>query len=65
MQNIIITSNKINITAELNNSSTAQVILDALPFSGTVNRWGDEIYFKIPVHAEQETGVKEEMSQMP
>jgi hypothetical protein len=61
MKTIIITTNKLDITAELNDSSTAQVIYDALPFSGTANRWGDEIYFTIPVHVEQEPDAKEEV----
>ncbi len=36
------------ITVE-NNPITAQAILDALPIHGRANRWGDEIYFSIPV----------------
>ena len=37
--------------ALLNDSRTAEAILQALPIQGTVNRWGDEIYFSIPVNA--------------
>jgi len=61
MKKIIITANELKIEAELNDSSTAQVIYDALPFSGSANRWGDEIYFSIPVHLEQEPDSKEEV----
>jgi hypothetical protein len=61
MKKIIITSDKLNITAELNDSSTAEIIYNALPFSGSVNRWGDEIYFTIPVHVEQEPEAKQEV----
>jgi hypothetical protein len=39
--------------AELNVSSTAQMIWDALPITGRANTWGDEIYFEIPVQAER------------
>jgi hypothetical protein len=61
MKKIFITVKNLNITAELNDSSTAQIIYDALPFSGSVNRWGDEIYFTIPVHVEQEPDAKQEV----
>nr|HID13906.1 hypothetical protein [Anaerolineae bacterium] len=39
--------------AELNDSPTAQMIWEALPITGRANTWGDEIYFEIPVQAEQ------------
>jgi hypothetical protein len=61
MKKIVISSDKLDITAELNDSLTAQAIFDALPFSGSVNRWGDEIYFTIPVHVEQEADAKQEV----
>lgn len=32
-----------------NNSQTAKRIRNALPIKGTVNTWGEEIYFYIPV----------------
>jgi hypothetical protein len=40
--------------AELNEGSTAQKVWEALPITGQANTWGDEIYFGIPVQAEQE-----------
>ena len=53
--NIITISVKdIKIDATLGNSATAIKILDALPLVGNVNTWGEEIYFSIPVHSEQE-----------
>jgi len=61
MKKIIIKTDDIKINAELNDSSTAQAIFDALPFSGIANRWGDEIYFSIPLHLEQEPDAKEEV----
>ena len=42
------------VTAELNDTMTAQAIWDALPIMGEANRWGDEIYFSIPVGLEEE-----------
>ena len=39
----------LQVTAQFNDSSTAQIIYAALPIHSTANRWGDEIYFEIPV----------------
>lgn len=41
--------NGLNVAAELNDSQTAKKILEALPVSGKVNTWGEEIYFAIPL----------------
>ncbi len=42
--------------AELHNTKTAEAIWQALPFNSKVNTWGDEIYFRIPVKIELESG---------
>ena len=47
--NIQITSGDVAIEAELLDTPTGQAITEALPIDGTVNRWGGEIYFTIPV----------------
>ena len=39
----------LEVAIELNNTQTAGKIVDALPIESTVNLWGDEIYFDIPV----------------
>ena len=49
---IRIKAGRIEMSAELNESKTASLIWDALPFEAKVNTWGDEIYFSIPVKAE-------------
>lgn len=54
MNKIIIMAEELKLTATLNNSDTAEKIYEALPFEGTANIWGDEIYFNIPVSLEQE-----------
>ena len=46
---IRITVGKLVFDGELNDTATAQRVCDALPIEGQVNRWGDEIYFGIPV----------------
>ena len=49
-EKIIITVDNVKISAQLNDNKTAQNIWDALPIEGSVNTWGDEIYFSIPVN---------------
>jgi Cyclophilin-like len=39
----------LKVEAELNDSKTAQLILEALPIEAKTNLWGEEIYFAIPV----------------
>jgi len=46
---IRIVAGDVRLRAELNDSATARAIYDALPIGGKGNRWGDEIYFAIPV----------------
>jgi hypothetical protein len=38
------------------NPKTAQAVLDALPFEGIANVWGEEIYFTIPADSDEENG---------
>jgi uncharacterized protein len=45
------------LEAELNDSQTASLVWEALPFESGYNTWGDEIYFSIPVKADPENGV--------
>lgn len=51
---ITISAGDTSISAELNNSPTADEIWRALPIEGTANTWGDEIYFEIPVIINEE-----------
>lgn len=37
---------------------TVQKILETLPMKTTINSWGDEFYFRIPVEAEPENAVE-------
>jgi len=51
-----IKAGQVTVDAELNNTTTAQAIWDALPITARANTWGDEIYFGIPVDKELEKG---------
>lgn len=46
--------NDIEIEADLESTPTAKVIYNSLPLDGAANRWGDEIYFVIPVRIDAE-----------
>ncbi len=46
---ILIQAGQVSMTAELNNSPTALAIADKLPLEASAQKWGDEIYFTIPV----------------
>ncbi|MHC4482272.1 MAG: cyclophilin-like fold protein [Planctomycetota bacterium] len=48
---IRITAGNVQLEAELNDSPTAKSIAEALPIKAKGNRWGEEIYFAIPVEA--------------
>jgi hypothetical protein len=61
MNPIIISIEGISLPAELNDSPTARRILEALPIEGRASTWGDEIYFEIPVVAEQEPDARAEV----
>lgn len=56
MKKITIAAGGVVATASLNDSATAQAIWDALPIRAAANTWGDEIYFAIPVHRDEEDG---------
>lgn len=53
---IRIVAGKVTLEAVLNETKTAQKIWEVLPLRASGNRWGDEIYFQIPVRASLENG---------
>jgi uncharacterized protein len=53
MRKIEIVAGDTSAVAVLAENRTADAIWEALPFTGQANRWGDEIYFEIPVHLPQ------------
>ena len=58
---IRITAGGIALTAELNDSETAEAVLDVLPIEAVGNRWGEEIYFSIPVSVEESQDARAEL----
>ena len=61
MPKIEIVVDNLNLTAELNDSDTANTIYDVLPIEGIVNTWGDEIYFDIPVSIAQDSNATDDV----
>jgi hypothetical protein len=61
MNKIQIRAGNVEMLAELNNGPTAQLIWEALPIDGRANRWGEEIYFSIPVRAGGEPSAREDV----
>ncbi|MFQ6672000.1 MAG: cyclophilin-like fold protein [Candidatus Tectimicrobiota bacterium] len=53
-QTIRITVGDLVLTAVLHETETARRIWNALPLEATGSRWGDEIYFEIPVEMDDE-----------
>ena len=49
MRRIRIAAGGVTATALLGDTEAARVFWDALPITGTAMRWGEEIYFRIPV----------------
>jgi len=58
---IKITAGKISALAELNSSPTAAAILAKLPLESRAQRWGEEVYFSIPVQTGLEPGAREDV----
>lgn len=54
MKRIKITAGEVSATAILKDTHTAEAIWQALPIEAQANTWGDEIYFSIPVHVDEE-----------
>ncbi|RJX19785.1 MAG: hypothetical protein C4570_04770 [Ammonifex sp.] len=51
---VLITAGSVTVEAHLNDSKTASAVWDALPVTGRVNTWGDEIYFQVPFELPEE-----------
>jgi hypothetical protein len=56
---IKVTVGEVEVSGELNETRTADLIWNSLPVESQVNTWGDEVYFSIPVQAELEDSARE------
>ena len=46
------------VLARLDDNETADKVWEALPISASASTWGDEIYFRTPVRADEEDAVE-------
>jgi hypothetical protein len=58
---IQINAGSISHTATLRANETAAAIYNALPIEGLANRWGEEIYFSIPVQLSESEDARQVM----
>lgn len=47
------------VTAVLDDSATTDALVEALPFSGTAQTWGEEVYFAVPFTVLAEVDAKD------
>jgi hypothetical protein len=61
VKKIIIQTERLKMEAELNDSPSSEKIWESLPIEGQANRWGDEIYFSIPIRLGADLGAREDV----
>ncbi|MDQ0287371.1 hypothetical protein J2Z49_002492 [Desulfofundulus luciae] len=59
---VTIRSGTLSWPALIYNTPTGRLIQEALPIKGRASRWGEEIYFSIPVNAPLERGASDLVS---
>ena len=59
MKKLILRIGPISLIAELLDTPTAKEILKNVPFTSSVNTWGDEVYFDTPISASKEPDAKD------
>lgn len=50
------------LPARVDGSPTALAIASAVPLEGTANRWGEEVYFTIPLQLEEAPNARQDMA---
>jgi hypothetical protein len=59
MSRIRVESGATSFVIELDDSSTSQALLKALPFDSSASTWGEEVYFSTPVSAKLEANARQ------
>ncbi len=59
MRKINIIAGDVSAVAGLSSGKTSEAIWDSLPIENTVNTWGEEIYFEVPVTSTLDETAKE------
>lgn len=59
---IRIAAGNFTLAAELNDSPTADAVWEALPIQASASRWGDEIYFAVPVRMARATDARADVA---
>ena len=58
MRKIRFVFGSITLEAELLQTETADAIWNELPIDGEASRWGEEVYFEVPVKMKREPGAR-------
>ena len=58
MKKIVLKFKDKNLVLNLRDTPTANMIYEALPFTSTVKKWGEEIYFEAPVDVNVEDNAR-------
>lgn len=56
---IVIRAGGVTVDATLDDSATAGLVWEALPIVASATTWGDEIYFQVPVSAQEDETARE------
>ena len=59
LMKIKIFADDIELEGEIDNSKIGKEIYKRLPFDGASNRWGDEIYFAVPIRVDEDKTASE------
>ncbi|HXZ92242.1 MAG TPA: cyclophilin-like fold protein [Burkholderiales bacterium] len=59
MHRLRITAGRTTVEVALDDTPTAEALVEALPFESRAQTWGEELYFEAPVNANLEPGARQ------